>query len=138
MKSIEVNLIRPKIEDGYSQELIDYAEKIIHEHPTIGVEGKISMNYTGATYTFDEKEYAVFLLINRTSMIVDSNLGFYLRWGYSGQKVFNKQPIFYNHDSRGDLGINQACLMMLEITPDQKIIVDQMNDPNKMELEIIA
>lgn len=138
MTGIEVSLVRPKIENGYSKELIDFVEKIIHDHPSIGVEGKISMNYTGATYTFDEKEYAVFLLINRTSMIVDSDLSFYLSWSYSGQKVFNRQPIFYNHNSRGDLGINQATLMMLEITPEQQEIVDQMSDSRKMEIKIIA
>ena len=58
-----INFNKPNIEDGYSPELINYVDRLITKHPLIGVEGKVSLNYTGATYTFDGKEYAVFLLI---------------------------------------------------------------------------
>ena len=34
--------------------------------------------------------------------------------------------------------MNCAALMMIEITPAQKQIIDSMKDPNKMKLEILV
>ncbi len=131
-----INFNKPNIEDGYSLELINYVDRLITKHPLIGVEGKVSLNYTGATYTFDGKEYAVFLLINRTSVTINNSFGLYLNWQYDGFSVYDNQPIFYNHESRGDLESNHAVLMMLEISSEQKKIVDRMEDPQKMDIEL--
>lgn len=96
------------------------------------------MNYTDATYTINEREYAVFVLLNRSQHVIDQSINFKLNWSYDGQVLFENQEILYNHTKRGDLDMNCAALMMIEITPAQKQIIDSMKDPNKMKLEILV
>lgn len=134
----EISLVVPPTNEGYSKELIDYVQEIIRKNPSIGEDGKLSMNYTDATYTINEREYAVFVLLNRSQHVIDQSINFKLNWSYDGQVLFENQEILYNHTKRGDLDVNCAALMMIEITPEQKQIIDSMKDPNKMKLEILS
>lgn len=134
----DISLIVPPTNEGYSKELIDYVREIIRKNPSIGEDGKLSMNYTDATYTINEREYAVFVLLNRSQHVIDQSINFKLNWSYDGQVLFENQEILYNHTKRGDLDMNCAALMMIGITPAQKQIIDSMKDPNKMKLEILV
>jgi len=133
---VQLTLVEPPQNAGYTEELINHVKQVIEEHPSMGEDGKASMNYADATYTLEGKEYAVFLFSNRSSQTVDRSISFDLSWSYDSQVVFEKQKVLYNHNNRGDLETNQVALMMLEITPEQKGVIDKMNDPKKMKIEI--
>ena len=132
----QLTLVEPSKNEGYTEELINHVKQVIDKHPSMGEDDKVSMNYADATYTLEGKEYAVFLFSNRSPQTVDRSISFDLSWSYDGQVVFEKQKVLYNHNNRGDLETDQVAIMMLEITSEQKDIIDKMNDPKKMELEI--
>lgn len=136
-QSRQLTLVKYSKNDGYTDELINFVEQVVEKNPQMGEDGKVSMNYAGATYTIEGKEYAVFLFSNRSRQTIKNNISFDLNWAYDGQYIFEKQKILYNHDDRGDLQTDKVAIIMLEITEEQKRIIDKMNDPKKMKLEII-
>ena len=51
--------------EGKESNLIELGKKLTKKHPELGNQGSLSINYTDATFSSNQQEYAVFLLINK-------------------------------------------------------------------------
>ena len=50
----------------------------------VGDQGDITVYYTGNTYTVEQQEYAVFMLVNKTTTNIDHDATFKISWSYDG------------------------------------------------------
>ena len=76
-------IVAPQYE-GKESNLIELGKKLTKEHPDLGNQGSLSINYTGATFSSNQQEYAVFLLINKAGFQIDKDFEFSLSWKYDG------------------------------------------------------
>lgn len=128
-------VVPPQYEDKNS-DLITLGKKLTKEHPELGNQGSLSINYTGATFSSNQQEYAVFLLINKAGFQIDKDFGFSLSWKYNGQFIYQHQRIGYKISDSGVLPDQSATILTLPISSDQKQIVETMTQEEKMSLEM--
>ena len=128
-------LVPPQYE-GKTSDLIELGKKLVKEHPELGNQGSLSINYTGATFSSNQQEYAVFLLINKAGFQIDKDFEFSLSWKYDGQLIYQNQRIGYKISDSGALPDQSATILTLPISSEQKQIVESMTQEEKMSLEM--
>ena len=128
-------VVPPQYEDKNS-DLIALGKKLTKEHPELGNQGSLSINYTGATFSSNQQEYAVFLLINKAGFQIDKDFEFSLSWKYDGQFIYQHQRIGYKISDSGVLPDQSATILTLPISSEQKQIVETMTQEEKMSLEM--
>ena len=121
---------------GKNSDLIALGKKLTKEHPDLGNQGSLSINYTGATFSSNQQEYAVFLLINKAGFQIDKDFEFSLSWKYDGQFIYQHQRIGYKISDSGVLPDQSATILTLPISSEQKQIVETMTQEEKMSLEM--
>lgn len=128
-------VVPPQYEDKNS-DLIALGKKLTKEHPELGNQGGLSINYTGATFSSNQQEYAVFLLINKAGFKIDKDFEFSLNWKYDGQFIYQHQRIGYKISDSGALPDQSATILTLPISSEQKQIVETMAQEEQMTLEM--
>lgn len=71
-------------QESKDSSVIELGKKLTKEHPELGNQGSLSINFTGATFSSNQQEYAVFLLINKAGFQIDKDFEFSLNWKYDG------------------------------------------------------
>ena len=122
--------------EGTESNVIELGKKLTKEHPELGNQGSLSINYTGATFSSNQQEYAVFLLINKAGFQIDKDFEFSLSWKYDGQFIYQHQRIGYKISDSGALPDRSATILTLPISSEQKQIVESMTQEEKMSLEM--
>ena len=122
--------------EGKESNIIELGKKLTKEHPELGNQGSLSINFTGATFSSNQQEYAVFLLINKAGFQIDKDFEFSLNWKYDGQFIYQNQRIGYKISDSGALPDQSATILTLPISSEQKQIVETMTQEEKMSLEI--
>ena len=122
--------------EGKESNVIELGKKLTKEHPELGNQGSLSINFTGATFSSNQQEYAVFLLINKAGFQIDKDFEFSLNWKYDGQFIYQNKRIGYKISDSGALPDQSATILTLPISSEQKQIVETMTQEEKMSLEI--
>ena len=128
-------VVAPQFE-GKTSDLIELGKKLVKEHPEAGKQGEITLYYTGSTYTLNQQEYAVFMLVNKTTTNIDHDAEFKLNWSYDGQSIYQNQLVEYSISENGKLPTQSATLLLLPLTSEQSSIVEKISDETKMSLSI--
>lgn len=131
-----LQFIVPPQYEGKESNVIELGKKLTKEHPELGNQGSLSINYTGATFSSNQQEYAVFLLINKAGFQIDKDFEFSLNWKYDGQFIYQNQRIGYKISDSGVLPDQSATILTLPISSEQKQIVETMTQEEKMTLEM--
>ena len=95
-------VVAPQYE-GKTSDLIELGKKLVKEHPEAGKQGEITLYYTGSTYTLDQQEYVVFILVNKTTTNIDHDAEFKLNWSYDGQSIYQNRLVEYRISENGKL-----------------------------------
>ena len=128
-------LVPPQYE-GKTSDLIELGKKLVKEHPEAGKQGEITLYYTGSTYTLNQQEYVVFMLVNKTTTNIDHDAEFKLNWSYDGQSIYQNQLVEYRISENGKLPTQSATIFLLPLTKEQQSIVESITDETKMSLSI--
>ena len=128
-------VVAPQFE-GKTSDLMELGKKLVKEHPEVGDQGDITVYYTGNTYTVEQQEYAVFMLVNKTTTNIDHDAEFKLNWSYDGQSIYQNQLVEYSISENGKLPTQSATLLLLPLTSEQSSIVEKISDETKMSLSI--
>ena len=128
-------VVAPQFE-GKTSDLMELGKKLVKEHPEDGKQGEITLYYTGSTYTLNQQEYAVFMLVNKTTTNIDHDAEFKLNWSYDGQSIYQNQLVEYSISENGKLPTQSATLLLLPLTSEQSSIVEKISDETKMSLSI--
>ena len=128
-------VVAPQYE-GKTSDLIELGKKLVKEHPEVGDQGDITVYYTGNTYTVEQQEYAVFMLVNKTTTNIDHDAEFKLNWSYDGQSIYQNQLVEYSISENGKLPTQSATIFLLPLTKEQQSIVESITDETKMSLSI--
>ena len=131
-----LQFVLPPQYEGKETNVIELGKKLTKEHPELGNQGSLSINYTGATFSSNQQEYAVFLLINKAGFQIDKDFEFSLSWKYDGQFIYQNQRIGYKISDSGVLPDQSATILTLPISSEQKQIVETMTQEEKMTLEM--
>ena len=131
-----LQFVLPPQYEGKETNVIELGKKLTKEHPELGNQGSLSINYTGATFSSNQQEYAVFLLINKAGFQIDKDFDFSLNWKYDGQFIYQNQRIGYKISDSGALPDQSATILILPISSEQKQIVESMTQEEKMSLEM--
>ena len=131
-----LQFVVPPPYEGKESNVIELGKKLTKEHPELGNQGSLSINFTGATFSSNQQEYAVFLLINKAGFQIDKDFEFSLNWKYDGQFIYQNQWIGYKISDSGVLPDQSATILTLPISSEQKQIVETMTQEEKMSLEI--
>ena len=131
-----LQFVLPPQYEGKETNVIELGKKLTKEHPELGNQGSLSINYTGATFSSNQQEYAVFLLINKAGFQIDKDFDFSLNWKYEGQFIYQNQRIGYKISDSGVLPDQSATILTLPISSEQKQIVETMTQEEKMTLEM--
>ena len=131
-----LQFVLPPQYEGKETNVIELGKKLTKEHPELGNQGSLSVNYTGATFSSNQQEYAVFLLINKAGLQIDKDFDFSLSWKYDGQFIYQHQRIGYKISDSGTLPDQSATILTLPISSEQKQIVESMTQEEKMSLEM--
>ena len=131
-----LQFVLPPQYEGKETNVIELGKKLTKEHPELGNQGSLSINYTGATFSSNQQEYAVFLLINKAGFQIDKDFDFSLNWKYDGQFIYQHQRIGYKISDSGVLPDQSATILTLPISSEQKQIVETMTQEEKMTLEM--
>ena len=131
-----LQFVVPPQYEGKESNVIELGKKLTKEYPDLGNQGSLSINYTGATFSSNQQEYAVFLLINKGGFQIDKDFDFSLNWKYDGQFIYQYQRIGYKISDSGALPDQSATILTLPISSDQKQIVKTMTQEEKMTLEM--
>ena len=131
-----LQFVVPPQYEGKESNVIELGKKLTKEHPELGNQGSLSINYTGATFSSNQQEYAVFLLINKAGFQIDKDFEFSLSWKYDGQFIYQDQRIGYKISDSGTLPDQSATILTLPISSEQKQIVESMTQEEKMSLEM--
>ena len=84
-----LQFVVPPQYEGKESNVIELGKKLTKEYPDLGNQGSLSINYTGATFSSNQQEYAVFLLINKAGFQIDKDFEFSLSWKYDGQFIYH-------------------------------------------------
>ena len=128
-------VVAPQYE-GKSSELIEFGKKLIEEHPEVGNQGEVTLYYSGSTYTFNEQEYAVFMILNKTDTDINHDAKFKISWSYAGQQIYQNELVEYKISESGELPTQSATIFLLPLTTEQKSIATKIVDERKMNLSI--
>ena len=128
-------VVAPQVE-GKKSDLMELGKKLVKEHPEVGDQGDITVYYTGNTYTVEQQEYAVFMLVNKTTTNIDHDATFKISWSYDGQSVYKDQVVQYSLSNNPKLPSQSATLLLLPLTSEQNSIVEKISDETKMSLSI--
>ena len=128
-------VVAPQYE-GKTSDLIELGKKLVKEHPEAGKQGEITLYYTGSTYTLNQQEYVVFMLVNKTTTNIDHDAEFKLNWSYDGQSIYQNRLVEYSISENGKLPTQSATLLLLPLTSEQSSIVEKISDETKMSLSI--
>ena len=128
-------VVAPQFE-GKTSDLMELGKKLVKEHPEVGDQGGITVYYTGNTYTVDQQEYAVFMLVNKTTTNIDRDATFKISWSYDGQSVYQDQVVQYSLSNNSKLPTQSATLLLLPLTNGQSSIVEKISDGTKMSLSM--
>ena len=128
-------VVAPQFE-GKTSDLMELGKKLIKEHPEVGDQGEITVYYTGNTYTVEQQEYAVFMLVNKNTTNIDRDATFKISWSYDGQSVYQGQVVQYSLSNNPKLPTQSATLLLLPLTSEQSSIVEKISDETKMSLSI--
>ena len=128
-------VVAPQYE-GKTSELIEFGKKLIEEHPEVGNQGEVTLYYSGSTYTFNEQEYAVFIILNKTDTDINHDAKFKISWSYDGHSIYQDQVVQYSLSNNPKLPTQSATLLLLPLTSEQSSIVETMDDETKMSLSI--
>ena len=128
-------VVAPQYE-GKTSELIEFGKKLIEEHPEVGNQGEVTLYYSGSTYTFNEQEYAVFMILNKTDTDINHDAKFKISWSYAGQQIYQNELVEYKISESGELPTQSATIFLLPLTTEQKSIVTKIVDERKMNLSI--
>ena len=122
--------------EGKTSDLMELGKKLVKEHPEVGDQGDITVYYTGNTYTVEQQEYAVFMLVNKTTTNIDHDAEFKLNWSYDGQSIYQNQLVEYSISENGKLPTQSATIFLLPLTKEQQSIVESITDGTKMSLSM--
>ena len=128
-------VVAPQFE-GKTSDLIELGKKLVKEHPEAGKQGEITLYYTGSTYTLNQQEYVVFMLVNKTTTNIDHDAEFKLNWSYDGQSIYQNRLVEYSISENGKLPSQSATLLLLPLTSEQSSIVEKISDGTKMSLSM--
>lgn len=128
-------VVAPQYE-GKTSDLIEFGKKLIEEHPEVGNQGEVTLYYSGSTYTFNEQEYAVFMILNKTDTDINHDAKFKISWSYAGQQIYQNELVEYKISESGELPTQSATILLLPLTTEQKSIVTKIVDERKMNLSI--
>lgn len=128
-------VVAPQYE-GKTSELIEFGKKLIEEHPEVGNQGEVTLYYSGSTYTFNEQEYAVFIILNKTDTDINHDAKFKISWSYAGQQIYQNELVEYKISESGELPTQSATIFLFPLTTEQKSIVTKIVDERKMNLSI--
>ena len=128
-------VVAPQFE-GKTSDLMELGKKLVKEHPEAGKQGEITLYYTGSTYTLNQQEYVVFMLVNKTTTNIDHDAEFKLNWSYDGQSIYQNQLVEYSISENGKLPTQSATILLLPLTSEQSSIVEKISDETKMSLSI--
>lgn len=128
-------VVAPQYE-GKTSDLIELGKKLVKEHPEAGKQGEITLYYTGSTYTLNQQEYVVFMLVNKTTTNIDHDAEFKLNWSYDGQSIYQNQLVEYSISENGKLPTQSATIFLLPLTKEQQSIVERITDGTKMSLSM--
>lgn len=128
-------VIAPQFE-GKTSDLMELGKKLVKEHPEVGDQGDITVYYAGNTYTVEQQEYAVFMLVNKTTTNIDHDAEFKLNWSYAGQSIYQNQLVEYSISENGTLPTQSATIFLLPLTKEQQSIVESITDGTKMSLSM--
>lgn len=128
-------VVAPQFE-GKASDLMELGKKLVQEHPEVGDQGDITVYYTGNTYTIEQQEYAVFMLVNKTTTNIDRDATFKISWSYDGQSVYQDQVVQYSLSNNPKLPTQSATLLLLPLTSEQSSIVEKISDGTKMSLSM--
>ena len=128
-------VVAPQYE-GKTSDLIELGKKLVKEHPEAGKQGEITLYYTGSTYTLDQQEYVVLMLVNKTTTNIDRDAAFKLNWSYDGQSIYQNQLVEYRISENGKLPTQSATIFLLPLTKEQQSIVESITDGTKMSLSM--
>lgn len=128
-------VVAPQFE-GKTSDLMELGKKLVKEHPEVGDQGDITVYYTGNTYTVEQQEYAIFMLVNKTTTNIDHDATFKISWSYDGQSVYQDQVVQYSLSNNPKLSTQSATLLLLPLTSEQSSIVEKISDETKMSLSI--
>ena len=128
-------VVAPQYE-GKTSDLIELGKKLVKEHPEAGKQGEITLYYTGSTYTVDQQEYVVLMLVNKTTTNIDHDAEFKLNWSYDGQSIYQNQLVEYSISENGKLPTQSATIFLLPLTKEQQSIVESITDGTKMSLSM--
>lgn len=128
-------VVAPQFE-GKTSDLMELGKKLVKEHPEAGKQGEITLYYTGSTYTVDQQEYVVVLLVNKTTTNIDHDAEFKLNWSYDGQSIYQNQLVEYRISENGKLPTQSATIFLLPLTKEQQSIVESITDGTKMSLSM--
>ena len=128
-------VVAPQYE-GKTSDLIELGKRLVKEHPEAGKQGEITLYYTGSTYTLNQQEYVVFMLVNKTRTNIDHDAEFNLNWSYDGQSIYQNQLVEYSVSENGKLPTQSATIFLLPLTKEQESIVESITDGTKMSLSM--
>lgn len=128
-------VVAPQYE-GQTSDLIEFGKKLIEEHPEVGNPGEVTLYYSGSTYTFNEQEYAVFIILNKTDTDINHDAKFKISWSYAGQQIYQNELVEYKISESGELPTQSATIFLLPLTTEQKSIATKIVDERKMNLSI--
>ncbi|WP_031576559.1 lipoprotein [Streptococcus parasanguinis] len=128
-------VVAPQYE-GKTSDLIELGKRLVKEHPEAGKQGEVTLYYTGSTYTLDQQEYVVLMLVNKTTTNIDHDAEFKLNWSYDGQSIYQNQLVEYRISENGTLPTQSATIFLLPLTKEQQSIVESITDGTKMSLSI--
>ena len=115
---------------------MELGKKLVKEHPEVGDQEDVTVYYTGNTYTVEQQEYVVFMLVNKTTTNIDRDATFKISWSYDGQSVYQDQVVQYSLSNNPKLPTQSATLLLLPLTSEQSSIVEKISDETKMSLSI--
>lgn len=128
-------VVAPQYE-GKTSELIEFGKKLIEEHPEVGNQGEVTLYYSGSTYTFNDQEYAVFMILNKTDIDINHDAKFKISWSYAGHQIYQNELVEYKISENGELPTQSATVFLLPLTTEQKSVVTKIVDERKMNLSI--
>ena len=128
-------VVAPQYE-GKTSDLIELGKKLVKEHPEAGKQGEITLYYTGSTYSLDQQEYVVFMLVNKTTTNIDRDAVFKLNWSYDGQSIYQNQLVEYSISENGKITDAIGNDLLLPLTKEQQSIVESITDGTKMSLSM--
>ena len=128
-------VVAPQFE-GKTSDLMELGKKLVKEHPEVGDQEDVTVYYTGNTYTVEQQEYAVFMLVNKTTTNIDRDATFKISWSYDDHSIYQDQVVQYSLSNNPKLPTQSATLLLLPLTSEQSSIEEKISDETKMSLSI--